>query len=221
MRHDLIAGHKVAPSFCEAICRPYGVNPYGESLWRVVWCPDRVFLLGGYWEANGQFEYRRTRRYGEHKRWILERYVPARVFGDPRTWAGRTANTEGFLNQGPFPDRGIYVCTDIFTEALTPTLVYRTVQSAALGDLLTQYQRLELKAQAEAERERESDERIDKEWELIDNPRRGLSFAGGRRLNENDNLVLKKAGEIAAVTGGKFREATSGFNQVDSLEALQ
>jgi hypothetical protein len=221
MRHDLIPGHKVAPSFCDAICRSYGVNVFNESLWRVVWCPDRVFLLGGYWESNGLFEYRRVRRYGEQQRWILERYVPARVFGDPRTWAGRTSNHEGYLNQGPFPQRGLYVCTDIFTESLTPTLVYRTIQSAALGDLLTQAQRLELKAQAEAEREQASDERIDGEWDTIDNPRRGTSFTGGRRLNQNDDLVLKKAGEIAAITGGKFRQATSGFNQVESLETLQ
>ena len=39
-------------------------------------------------------------------------------------------------------------------------------------------------------------------------------------MNENDNLILRKETEIAAATGGQFREATSGFSQVKSLEDL-
>src|SRR5580692_2425157 len=133
MRLELVPGWKQPPDFCDAICRRYGVNRDGEALWRVRWCPDRVVLFGGYWDESGLFQYKRTRRYGTQQKWILERYVPAKDFGDPATWGGRTANSDGYLNQGPFPVGGMYICTHIFEDPLTPTLVYRAVQSVALG----------------------------------------------------------------------------------------
>lgn len=221
MRHDLVPGYKQPPDFCEAICRRYGANRYGELIWRVRWAGDRIKLNGGYWDATGRFEYMRVRRYGEHKVWLLERYVPAKFLGHPQTWAGATSNSEGYLNQGPYPAEGIYICTDIFKEALTPTLVMRAIQATALGDLTTQSMRAEVRRQEIEEKDRESDERFDREWELIDNPRRGTTFAGAQRLNDHDNLVIKKAIEIAAETGGKFRDAKSGFEQLASLEDLK
>lgn len=221
MRHDLVPGHKQPPVFCDDICRRYGLNREGESLWRVIWCPDRVTLFGGYWDDSGLFTYKRVRRYGTQRKWILEKFVPAKDFGDPATWAGRTANRDGYLNQGPFPIDGMYVGTHTFVEPLTPTLVNRTIQSVALGRLASTWQIADLMRQEAEAVEQASDERIDREWELIDNPRRGLTYAGGRRLNEHDNLVVKKATEIAAQTGGRFREATSGFEQIENLDVLK
>lgn len=221
MRCDLVPGYKKPPTFCDVICRRYGLNRNGEANWRVRWCPDRVTLFGGYWGESGRFEYKRIRRYGTKQNWILERFVPAKYFGDPATWAGRTSNSEGYLNQGPYPIDGLYICTDIFKEPLTPTLVGRAIQSAALGDLADMWIKADVKRQEVEEMDRLSDERFDREWELIDNPRRGLTYAGGQRLNEHDNLVVEKATEIAAQTGGKFREAKSGFEQISSLEDLK
>lgn len=221
MRCDLVAGHKNPPAFCDAICRRYGLNRDGESVWRVRWCPDRVTLFGGYWDESGRFDYKRVRRYGSQKKWMLEKYVPAKDFGDPATWGGRTANTEGYLNQGPFPIEGTYICTHMFEEPLTPTLVYRTIQSVAYSHLLSTWQIADQMYQQAAEQEKESDERFDREWALIDNPRRGLTYASGRRVNEHDNVVVQKATEIAAQTGGQFREATSGFEQIEDLEKLK
>ena len=221
MRNDLIPGYKMPPAFCEEICRRYGVNRFGEAIWRVRSCRDRVMFIGGYWDENGRFEYKRTRRYGNQGSWILERYVPAKVFGDPRTWAGRTSNTEGYLNQGAYPVDGVYICTDMFTQPLTPTLVMRAIQSSALGDLADAWMKADVKRQEIDARERKSDESFDREWEMVDSPRRGLTYSGGKRVNEHENLVVQKATEIAAQTGGQFREAKSGFEQIDSLEALQ
>jgi hypothetical protein len=220
MRSDLIPGWKQPPDFCDEICRRYGVNRNGETIWRVRWCSDRFVLFGGYWDESGRFEYKRVRRYGSQQYWILEKYVPSKDFGNPATWAGRTSNSDGYLNQGPFPVDGLYICTHIFKEPLTPTLVYRTVQSVYLGRLATIWTMHDLLLQQADERERESDENFDREWGLIDNPRRGMTFAGGQRLNQDANRIIEKATEIAAATGGQFREATSGFEQIESLEEL-
>jgi len=173
MRNDLIPGYKMPPAFCEEICRRYGVNRFGEAIWRVRSCRDRVMFI------------------------------------------------EGFLNQGAYPVDGVYICTDMFTQPLTPTLVMRAIQSSALGDLADAWMKADVKRQEIDARERKSDESFDREWEMVDSPRRGLTYSGGKRVNEHENLVVQKATEIAAQTGGQFREAKSGFEQIDSLEALQ
>lgn len=222
LRNDLVKAPKHPPTFCNSICAEYGKNPYGESLWRVIWMSDRIFYNGGFWNEQGLFEYRKTRRYGTKPQWGLERWVPACTFGDPKTWFSRTMRGEGCMSQGPFPMFGMFLCVQLFTGTLTPALLRDTLQSLSLGDLRTKYTTRDV-MQAEAdERDRQSDENYDREWELVDNPRRGLTYtAGGRRINENDNLILRKETEIAAATGGQFREATSGFGQIKSLETLK
>lgn len=221
LRNDLVKAPKHPPTFCASICAEYGTNPYDESLWRVVWMPDRIFFNGGYWNEDGLFQYRKTRRYGTKPQWGLERWVPASAFGDPKTWAQRTMRGEGRMSQGAFPMYGSFLCTQIFTGTLTPFLLKQTLQSLSLGDLRSKYTTRDILLAQSEEKERESDESWDREWELVDNPRRGLTYtAGGRRVNENDNLILRKETEIAAATGGQFREATSGFSQVKSLEDL-
>lgn len=221
LRNDLVKAPKHPPSFCDSICAEFGKNPYGESLWRVVWMPDRIFFNGGYWNEQGVFEYRKTRRYGIKPQWGLERWVPARAFGDPKTWAQRTMSGEGRLNQGAFPMWGSFLCTQLFTGTMSPFLLRQTLQDLSLGDLRTEYTTQEIMKAGTEEKDRRADESWDSEWELIDNPRRGLTYtAGGRRVNENDNLIIRKETEIAAATGGKFREATSGFSQMKNLEEL-
>ena len=220
MRIDLVKGYKRPPAFCDVICRAYGVNRSGEPLWRVRCERDRIALFGGYWEGTGQFEYKRTRRYSNDSEWILERYVPAREFGSPESWSSRSSNVEGYLNQGPYPVEGVYICTHRFTQPLTPTLVYRTVQSVAYSHLLDDWTRLDMKRQEIAADEQQKDDTYDREWEMIDSPRRGMTFAGAKRLNQDENRIIEKATEIAAQTGGKFKQAKQGFEQIESLEAL-
>lgn len=222
-RNDLVRAPKPVPKFCDELCSRYGRNPFGENLYRVVYLPDRVFCNGGYWTEHGLFQYLRQHRYGVKPTWGLERWVPAKAFGSSDTWAERTmVNGEGKLEQGSFPMRGSYICVVPFVGNLTFALVSLTLRELGLGDLKKMGDTRDSILMDAAEKDRLWEEAYDRDWEEIDSPRRGLSYtAGGKRVNQHDNDVLKKETEIAAVTGGKFREAKSGFGQMKDLKELE
>ena len=221
-RNDLVLAPKRPPKFCEEICSQFGKNIYGENLWRVIWMPDRILINGGYWEEDGLFTYRRTRRYGKKPCWGLERYVGGRAFGNPEEWAARTF-TEGRFNQGSFPLHGAFLATAVFTTNLSPQLIKAQLRSVSLGKLAGDFTTRDIILSEYEKKEQADAERLDQEWNDIDNPRRGLTYtAGGQRVNQFDNDVFRKAAEIAANTGGKIRDAGKlGFSQIKDLEELQ
>src|ERR1700761_2477938 len=90
----------------------YGLNPHGESLYRVVFAPSVKKIVGGEF-ADGFKGYRVRPAYRQLGQvWILERWLsPMRLTGmteqkyneqyaDPYT---------GLISTGPYPQRGSYV----------------------------------------------------------------------------------------------------------------
>lgn len=91
--------------------RKYGVNPFDEPMWRVVFAPSVKKIIGGRF-ADGFTGYRARPAYrhvGPH--WVLEKWISAweltkkteaqydEVFKDQKT---------GLYPTGPYPHRGIY-----------------------------------------------------------------------------------------------------------------
>ena len=54
-----------APEWAQGALAKFGVNPYGEPNFRVIWRPSRTKIVGGFWIDNARFEYRRMLMYGK------------------------------------------------------------------------------------------------------------------------------------------------------------
>lgn len=117
----------------------FGLNPFHEPLWRIVFAPSVFSLVGGRW-PDGVVEYRLrpryrglavdTRRdedpdspvYGVPEVWVLEKWISA--FEDSRmtesTYNFMLADADtGLLPGGPYPHRGVYTWVHTF-EAVNP-----------------------------------------------------------------------------------------------------
>lgn len=93
----------------------FGVTPYGDPLYRIVFAASRRSLIFGEW-PDGRTEARYEPRYAElHNVWILERWLPAAEYAgcDRETW-DRTLSI-----LGPYPERGEYELAHVF-EACGP-----------------------------------------------------------------------------------------------------
>ena len=88
----------------------YGVNPYAESLYRVVFSDSRTDLLGGRW-PDGACEYREVQRYpGIRGQWILEKWCSAEQYaGSKESYELEQWDFDShLLTCGPYPSRGEY-----------------------------------------------------------------------------------------------------------------
>jgi len=93
----------------------FGLTPYGDPLYRIVFAPSRRSCVFGEW-PDGRTEARYERRYpGVGDRWVLERWLPAAEYArcDEATWNLR------FSILGPYPARGEYEQCHVF-EACGP-----------------------------------------------------------------------------------------------------
>ena len=107
----------------------YGKNPYGDSLYRVVFSDSRTDLLGGKW-PDGACEYRESPRYpGIRGQWILEKWCSAEEYaGKPDAYAREQWDSEShLLTCGPYPTRGEYVHCYTFPYAPGDSMVYQVV----------------------------------------------------------------------------------------------
>lgn len=90
----------------------FGVNPFGESLYRIVFKDSRRHLVGKYWPDNGETGYRWVPKYpGVKTAWMLERWNSAWEFTrmSQSEWdRTMTCPISGFLLLGPYPSRGEY-----------------------------------------------------------------------------------------------------------------
>jgi hypothetical protein len=85
----------------------YGLNPYGEPLWRVIWGETRFYLAGT--DANSV---QWLPLYG-FPCWVLEKWLPAEKFAGTRQQWEMSELTSG-TKLGPYPERGEYEPAHIF-----------------------------------------------------------------------------------------------------------
>lgn len=99
----------------------FGLNPYGEPMYRIVFAESRYQMIGGEW-LDGSIEYRFAPMYDYIKRpWILERWHSPREFCQGMTeaqWDLKYRQPCGLLLQGPYPRRGEYFHVHTFTSAV-------------------------------------------------------------------------------------------------------
>ena len=213
MRTGLAAG-TVTPEWCGKVLAPYGRNPLGEPLYRVVFATRRVSLLGGYWEENGSFRYALKPRYPKRKCWVLEKWIHARHYGSPATWTEQTITADGYLAIGPYPLRGVYECCFLFEHTpLRPDTLLDVVRSIFIGrarSVSDIRQQLTLEAMKE---EQELDAEFERRWDETHGVRRGLSFNASGVLTDNEAVEKYKERLAAASRKVKREDFQSGFFQ--------
>lgn len=118
-------GENIVPeSMQRLLLRAAGTNPFGEPMYRFVWGPSRIELVGGLWAdynketgalIREKFEMRRLPKYGaplfNEDRFYVERWYPPPFFGPKADWTNRTLEREGLETMavfGPYPSRGDY-----------------------------------------------------------------------------------------------------------------
>jgi hypothetical protein len=86
----------------------FGLNPFGEPIFRVVWSDSRKYMIGGLWDGV-RAEYRWIPKY-EYSAWVLERWLSALEYGGtPQQYELQQRDEEsGLLVCGPYPERGEY-----------------------------------------------------------------------------------------------------------------
>jgi hypothetical protein len=89
----------------------YGTNPYRENLYRIVFAPSVMRLVGGMW-PDGKAEYRLRPKYRELGNvWVLEKWISALKDSGMTEQSYNFTFTEpgtGLLLNGPYPKRGVY-----------------------------------------------------------------------------------------------------------------
>lgn len=93
----------------------FGLTPYGNNLYRIVFAPSVRHLIGGRWR-DGRVEYRSRPTYGNMgNEWVLERWLPAEEFCQMtrEEYEIRFRNESGLFTMGPYPTEGVYfLCND-------------------------------------------------------------------------------------------------------------
>jgi hypothetical protein len=219
-RLDQIHGLE-APAWCEKLLAQFGKNCYGENIFRVVPSWSRVLLFGGYWEDNGLFQYRTVPKYGSKKVWVFERWLPARHYGSPQSWASSTSNREGYLSIGPYPKFGVYECCYLFAAPdhsyipLLPDLVLLTAQSIYSGRTRKVWDIRNAILSEEQAKEQLKDKEFSDMWDECHGVRRGMSFSSTSVLQNNDaekeEYIRKLASSDIRVQKEEFKP---GFQQL-------
>src|SRR5277367_1256639 len=91
--------------------RGYGLNPYDEPIWRVVYAPSVKKIVGGRF-ADGFMGYRARPAYrhvGDY--WVVEKWISAvDLTGKTESQYAETFKDHdtGLFPTGPYPHRGVY-----------------------------------------------------------------------------------------------------------------
>jgi hypothetical protein len=218
----------LAPAYQTEGLRKFGVNPYGQPNFRIVWAPSRTRILGGFWEDNGHHEYRRVLRYGTTPRWILERWRPGSMYGTPEQWQRDYVTPDGFFSVGPFPVHGEYESCEVFQAKdelgraikgwrgfvpLEPGLIELAARAVWMGRINSYSDiRIALRDE-EVTKEREKDRRFDDQWTEQQALHEGLTIGRGgfiNKANEIEDMARRIEKVGAYISAKKFK---AGFRQ--------
>lgn len=169
-------------SWSHRLLARYGLNPYGLPKLRLAWGPQIPRLVGGFWEDHGVLEYRRA--FDCRAQWVLEKWFPAKFWGDPMTWMQQGMTPEGYLSTGPYPYRGKYLEVFRFEQTPEPGLILFAARQAMIASTRT---RTDIRRRLEDEKESESLLRDREIEDMLSSIRMGQMQSGATgRLDDLD-----------------------------------
>lgn len=144
----------------------YGENPYGDSLYRVVFSDSRTDLIGGKW-PDGRLEYREVPRYPDLHAWVLEKWQsPEEYAGTREEYERQQLDLEsGLFTCGPYPNRGEYAFVYAFPCAPGDGMVSKIVTAIKLSRSITTGQQKQAIMGAYEQQEKDRFNRFDAIWD--------------------------------------------------------
>ena len=210
--------------------RKYGLNPYGEPLYRIVFKDTRYHLVGGFWWDTGETAYHWVPKYDQVKSpWILERWYTASEFTrmSQSQWDSTMVDPiSGWLTLGPYPSRGEYDLAWEFQGGLeiSSSDVDRIVGAVEVGRRRS-FQEVRDANSAEYEKE-DRDTRASAESEIRDAVRpfgmAPISSLTGVARGSKTLPEMKTAEELGLPVprmGGRASKNARGFDYRSSLSA--
>lgn len=101
--------NRKAPEYVNQALRRFGLNPWNEPIYRVVWAEARSKIVGGLFHDGFRqiAEYRHVPMYRSVARWVLEAWKETPC--SPAQWErSERDHVSGLLRSGPYPYRGEY-----------------------------------------------------------------------------------------------------------------
>jgi hypothetical protein len=207
MSNFQLAGETPKPTHWPMSLTRFGLNPYGEPLFRIVFAPSVKMLCGGEF-ADGYTGYRFRPAYRHiGNKWIMEKWISGwehtlmspidydLKFRDPFT---------GLVATGPYPERGVYFQCHTF-EYSSPgdggiETIANLIKKAKMNDPVANARAI--KASREAEEKSDQQKRYDKIKELM--PVAGIRAAniGGMVKATKSAPTPKTANELGLPTRG-------------------
>jgi hypothetical protein len=86
----------------------------------------------------------------------LQKWFPAKFWGDPHTWISNGMTPEGYLSDGPYPYRGRYLEVFRFEQVPEPGLVLFAARQAMIAATRS---KTDIRSRLEQEKDAESAER--------------------------------------------------------------
>jgi hypothetical protein len=100
------------PEFQERITRMFGVNQFGDPLYKITWAQDTFHVMGGpYFTTEGyeRIGYRDRYQGSPYPAWQIMRWKSPKEYGTPGLWYAQTYLDEWDIYLlGPYPWRGRY-----------------------------------------------------------------------------------------------------------------
>lgn len=93
----------------------FGLNPYSEPLYRIVYSDSVRHLVGGEW-PDGSRSYHWQKKYSQLHAWVLEKWQAPDC--SPAIWDSRIDPLSGFPVLGPYPARGYYELAFVFDKGV-------------------------------------------------------------------------------------------------------
>lgn len=194
-----------APTYHPTSMARFGLNPYGQPLWRIVFAESVKRLVGGLW-PDGKEEYRLRKVYtGTHAkgRWVLESWISAQEHTGctPQEYPIKfqATNCVTTIQHEPYPHEGTYVERHIFMGDPTgiEELIAKWHNERGIG--FAQRRHLEQEAvdyAAKKTKERNIDMLVDAQ----PNP------CGSMMIKKRRQINLKPAKDFKALPGSGFRQ---------------
>lgn len=221
-RQDFFPGSTKAPAWCEKVLRKFGQNRYGENIFRIIFLPSRCYLVGGYWETEGELAYRLAPKYSvREQKWALERYVPTMWLGTPEAWEALGTTVEGYYAIGPFPEHGLFECAAVFSGGrgpmgyipLEPGIVEMQARAIWMGHSLTRYQVRAMAMGEEEEKIRKQDEYFERFLRDRSFSRENPTFGMAATYNRETAVEDYKTKLIKSKAWKKKHRIPPGFSQ--------
>jgi len=178
----------------------------------MVFCPTVPRIIGGYWNDHGVLEYRLASDRRTH--WILEKWFPARFWGDPINWVKNGMTPEGYLSNGPYPYRGRYLEVFRFETLPDPGLLLFAARQSTIANTRT---KTDIRRRLEQETDEQAAHRDRGMDDFLAGVRMGKFQVGSTgRMDDPDD---KRFWEIRAKQNNPkmWRDApTSKFSQMEN-----